>query len=84
MRLCGCAHGVVTKTVHKTLPGSLFGLYKTGHCAVISSQISSKFTGKVVHNFCCMTPHVFLVSMFSIVQDLGQSEVSDNNDFYTI
>ena len=38
IRLGGAAHGIVTKTLYKTLPGS----QKTGACLVISSQISSR------------------------------------------
>ena len=39
----------MTKTVNKPQPGSLYCLSKTGPCAVISSQISSKFTGQVIY-----------------------------------
>ena len=46
-----------------------FCLSKTMSCAVISSQISSKFTGAVVYNLLCMLPLAFLESMFSIVQN---------------
>ena len=45
--LGGPAHGIVTKTLHKTLPGLLCCMFKTGSCAIISSHISSKFTGEV-------------------------------------
>ena len=70
MRL-GChAHGIVTKTVHKTLPGSRFCLSETGPCAVISSQISSNFTDP--------PPMVWVSMLFRI---LGQSGVSNNREF---
>ena len=41
MRLMGHAHGIVTKILHKIR--FTFCLSKTGPCAIISSQISSKF-----------------------------------------
>ena len=37
-RLGGPTHGIVTKSVHKTLPGSLFYLSETGPCGDISSS----------------------------------------------
>ena len=36
-----------------------FCLSKRGPCAVISSQISSKFTGEAVYHLLCMSPHAF-------------------------
>ena len=56
----------MTKTVYTTLPGSLFLLSKTGAGAVISNQISSKFTSEVVYYLLCMPPLAFLVSMLLI------------------
>ena len=55
MRLGGHTHEIVTQTVHETLPESLF-------CAVIYSQISSKFTGVVVY----YPLHILPLVVFSI------------------
>ena len=44
-----------------------FCLSKIGTCAVISSQISSKFTREVVYYLLCMPSLTFLVSILSIV-----------------
>ena len=65
--------GIVTEIVHKTQPRSLFCLSKTGPCAIISSQISSRFTGAVVFYLLCIPPLVLLVSILSIVQDFRSS-----------
>ena len=40
--------GIVPKTVHKTLPGPLFCLFKNYPCAIISSQLSPRFTREIV------------------------------------
>ena len=77
-RLNGPAHGIVTKTVHKTLPGSLFCLPRTGPSGVISSQISSRFTGKVGSCLLCIPPLAFWCQLFRI---LGQNEVSYDEGF---
>ena len=47
LTLGGPAHGIVTKTLHKTLSGLLFCLFKTEPCAVVSLHMSCKFTGEV-------------------------------------
>ena len=60
---------MVAKTVHRTLPGSLSCLSKTGPCAVISSQISFTFAGKVVRYLLCMPLLVFLGTVLSAVED---------------
>ena len=44
IRLGGPSHGIVTKLYTKLCQGHFLCLSKTGPCAVISSQISTKFT----------------------------------------
>ena len=63
-------HGIVTKTVHKTLTGHFFCLFRTWPITVIVSQISSKFTGEVVYYQFCIPLLMFSVLMLSIAQDL--------------
>ena len=58
----------------------IFCLSKTEPCALISSQISSKFTESVYCHL-CMPLLVVLMSMLSIVWDLGKSEVTDKGRF---
>ena len=70
-RLAGPADGIVTQTVQKTLPGSLFCLSKTGPCVVISCQISSKCTREVVYYLLYIPPLAFLVSVLSISRIVG-------------
>ena len=62
------AHGIVSKTVHKTLAGSLLCPSKTGSFRDISSHISPKCT-EVVYYLHGMHPLAFLVSTLSTGQD---------------
>ena len=50
--------------------------------AIISSQISFRFRGKVVYYLRCMSPSEFLMSMLSIVQDLRSKGGSNNWGFW--
>ena len=59
-RLCSPAHRIVTKTVHKTLPGSLLCLFKIGPSAVISR----KFT-EVIYCLLYMPPCIFDVNVIN-------------------
>ena len=65
LRLGGLAHGIETKTLHKTLSGLLFCLFKNETCAVNSIHISSKFTGELVYYLLYMRSLVFLVFMLN-------------------
>ena len=76
IRLGNPVDGIVTKTVYNTRPGSHFYLSKTGPCAVISIQISSKFT-EIVHCLLYIPPLAFLVSMLSIVQEFRRAKDRD-------
>ena len=60
--LGGHPRGIMTKTVHKTLPGSLFCMSKTVPCAAISSYICSTFKEEVVYYLLCMP----LLSFFGV------------------
>ena len=66
---------IKTKTGRKVMPESLFYSSKTLPCAVISGQISSKFTGEAVCYLLCISPLSFLVLLSRI---LGEGEVSNN------
>ena len=50
--------------------------------AIISSQISFRFRGKVVYYLRCMSPSEFFMSMLSIVQDLRSKGGSNNWGFW--
>ena len=70
VRLDGLAHGILTKTVHKTLPGSLFVGLKLGLVQLFSSQISSKFTAEVAFYPLCMPSSLLIYGVnVTIVQD---------------
>ena len=71
-RLARPADGIVTQTVQKTLPGSLSCLSKSGSCAVISRQISSKCTREVVYYLLYIPPLTFFVSVLSISRTVDQ------------
>ena len=71
IRLSGTAHGIRTKTVHKTQPRQ--------HSAVIFNQTSYKITEVAVYYLLCMPPLACQVSMLLI---LSQSEISNNRGFW--
>ena len=66
MEIGSHAHEIVTKTAQNSTKVTFS---KAGPCAVIFSQVSSKFTGQVVYYPLCIPPLAFLMSMLSIVQD---------------
>ena len=79
VRLWGHAHGIVTKILHKIR--FTFCLSKTGPCAIISSQISSKFTGEVAYYLLCMPQFHLWCQCSQLSRILSQREMSDNNGF---
>ena len=78
IRLGSHAHGILTKTLHKTLPWWLYCLSKTRQCAVIFNQISSKFTGEIGYHLLCILEFEFWCQGCHLSRILGQSEVSHN------
>ena len=70
------SNGIVTKTVHKTLPGSLFCLLELGLVLLFSVKFLPDLQGKIVYYlFACL----LLYFWFQYCQclGLGQSEVSE-------
>ena len=53
---------------------------KTGPCAIVSSQTSSKFTGEVVYYLLCIL--VFLCQYCQLARILHKSEMSNNRGFW--
>ena len=51
IRLDGHVQGIVTKIIHKFCQDHLFVCLKLGPVQLLSNQISSKFTGEVVHYY---------------------------------
>ena len=60
IRLGGAAHGLVTKTTQNSTRVT-FCLSITEPCAVISIQISSRFTGEIVYWLHCMSLFAFFL-----------------------
>ena len=72
LRLGGPAHGIVTKTVHKSLPGLLFVCLKLCLEQLFLFTSLFKFTGEIVYYLLYMSLHVTLVLMLKIDPILSQ------------